>query len=89
VKIGQTAADMWRFSDFSRWRSPPSCIFEISKMPPDEILHTLWKLCIEIFVDSYQPSKKPYNISTLPVMFVVFLLIMGADALTTMAVNRS
>jgi len=29
-KIGQTAAEIWRFFDFSRWRLPPSWIFEIS-----------------------------------------------------------
>jgi len=40
-------------------------IFEISKMPPFEILHNPWKLGPETFVNSYQPSKSLYNISTL------------------------
>jgi len=30
VEIGQTAAEIWRFFDFSRWRPPPSWIFQIS-----------------------------------------------------------
>ena len=29
VKIGQSVAKILRFIDFSRWRPPPSCIFEI------------------------------------------------------------
>jgi len=29
VKIGQTAAKIWRFFHFSRWRRPPSWIFKI------------------------------------------------------------
>jgi len=28
VEIGQTAAEIWRFFDFSRWRPPPSWIFK-------------------------------------------------------------
>ena len=31
VKIGWTAAEIWRFFDLSRWRPPPSWIFKISK----------------------------------------------------------
>jgi len=30
VKIGNTAAEIWLFLDFSRWLPPPSWIFEIS-----------------------------------------------------------
>ena len=30
VKIGPTAAEIWLFLDFSKWRPPPSWIFEIS-----------------------------------------------------------
>ena len=30
VKIGPTAAEIWQFLDFSKWRPPPSWIFEIS-----------------------------------------------------------
>ena len=30
VKVGPTAAEIWRFFYFSRWRPPPSWIFEIS-----------------------------------------------------------
>ena len=29
-EIGQSAAEIWRFFDFSRWRPPPSWIFQIS-----------------------------------------------------------
>ena len=29
VEIARTAAEIWRFFDFSRWRPPPSWIFEI------------------------------------------------------------
>jgi len=28
VGIDQTAADVWRFFDFSRWRPPPSWMFK-------------------------------------------------------------
>jgi len=31
VKIGQSVANILRFFDFSRWRPPPSWIFEIAK----------------------------------------------------------
>jgi len=30
VQIGPTAAAIWLFLDFSKWRPPPSWIFEIS-----------------------------------------------------------
>ena len=30
VKIGPTAAEIWQFLDFLKWRPPPSWIFEIS-----------------------------------------------------------
>ena len=30
VVIGQTFAEIWRFLDFSKWRSLPSCIFKIA-----------------------------------------------------------
>ena len=30
VEIGQNAAELWRIFDFSRWRPPPSWIFQIS-----------------------------------------------------------
>jgi len=29
VEIGQIAAEIWRFFDFSRWRPPPSWIFKM------------------------------------------------------------
>jgi len=32
VKIGRTAVEIWPFLDCSRWRPPPSWIFEISKV---------------------------------------------------------
>jgi len=34
VKIGQTAAEIWRFFDFLRWRPQPSWIFESSNFYP-------------------------------------------------------
>jgi len=32
VEIGQTAAEIWQFFDFSSWRPPPSWIFKISNL---------------------------------------------------------
>jgi len=29
VEIGQVAAEIWQFFDFSRWRPPPSWFFKI------------------------------------------------------------
>ena len=30
VEIAETAAEIWRFFDFSKWRPPPCWIFEIT-----------------------------------------------------------
>jgi len=30
IAIGETAAEIWQFFDFLRWRPPPSWIYKIS-----------------------------------------------------------
>ena len=48
-KIGQLVAKILRFFDFSRWRPPPSCIFEIVnfyylRVPDASLYQISWKL---------------------------------------------
>ena len=79
VKIGQTAAEIWLFFDFSRRQPPPSWIFEISISNVLELYmqYELWKRMVLLDMFSMPCSRlhsKP-DYSTMPLLGQVTVLL--------------